>query len=61
MTNWEVKTYTETKIELQLTFDEPLLVSQGNELDFASITLSRLLFIPVKNPYIFEPIQKVRR
>ena len=57
----ELKTYTDTKIELQMTFDEPLLVSQGNEKDFASIELSRLLFIPLNNPYVYEPSQKVGR
>ena len=32
-------------------------MSQGNEMDFASITLSRLLFVPVTSPYIYEPTQ----
>jgi len=37
-----------------------LLVSQGKEMDYASVTLSRLLFIPLNFPYIFEPTQKVK-
>ena len=29
-------------------------------MDYASVTLSRLLFIPLNFPYIFEPTQKVK-
>ena len=51
LTQWELLSYTDTEILIQLTFDSPLLVSTGMSPDIISIGISRFMLLPVYEPY----------
>jgi hypothetical protein len=44
--SWRLISYTQDYIQIQLSFDEPLLVSAGEIPDQIKISLSRALLIP---------------
>ena len=48
---WELVNYTDVKIQIQLTFDSPLLVSTGLQPDHVKLHMSRFLFLPVYEPF----------
>ena len=52
MIKWELILYTDVEIQIQLTFNKPLLVSAGMQPDVIKLHMSRFLFLPVYEPYL---------
>jgi len=55
LVSWELLSYTEIEIQIQLHFNSPLLVSSGFTPDRVKLKLSRLLCLPVYEPYKLVP------
>lgn len=52
---WEVQSFSPNEIKIQLTFNEPLLVSSDDIMDQVEIKVSSNLFLPAENPYEYVP------